>query len=168
MQHAVIKSRVKPAWTRCRVTTRMCTKINFNNEHDCITRAPHLQFSWPGRASWTNHVLIICYAWLMSQVSKKLQGGVTPIGAVSRAATEVKLQSKGQGTFWGSVKRSSGVLGPIKRRGRAFAHAQLIDGQRVKNWPWSNGQGPFWTVKNLDRVRSSGHGAYGSDPPLIK
>ena len=39
--------------------------------------------------------------------------GVTPIGAVSRAATGVKMQSNGQGTFWGSVKRSSGVLGPI-------------------------------------------------------
>ena len=42
-----------------------------------------------------------------------VQGGVTPIGAVSRAATGVKMQSNGQGTFWGSVKRSSGVLGPI-------------------------------------------------------
>ena len=41
------------------------------------------------------------------------QGGVTPIGAVSRAATGVKMQSNGQGTFWGSVKRSSSVLGPI-------------------------------------------------------
>ena len=40
-------------------------------------------------------------------------GGVTPIGAVSRAATGVKMQSNGRGTFWGSVKRSSGVLGPI-------------------------------------------------------
>ena len=39
--------------------------------------------------------------------------GVTTIGAVSRAATGVKMQSNGQGTFWGSVKRSSGVLGLI-------------------------------------------------------
>ena len=39
--------------------------------------------------------------------------GVTPIGAMSRAATGVKMQSNGQGTFWGSVKRTSGVLGPI-------------------------------------------------------
>ena len=41
------------------------------------------------------------------------QGGVTPIGAVSRAATGVKMRSNGQGTFWGSVKRSSSVLGTI-------------------------------------------------------
>ena len=33
--------------------------------------------------------------------------GVTPIGAVSRAATEVKIQSNSQGT-WGSVKWYSG------------------------------------------------------------
>ena len=64
------------------------------------------------------------------------QGGVTPIGAVSRAATTVKMQSNGQGTFWGSVKWSSSVLGHYLRhywrsRGVAdpFAHAQLIDGQ---------------------------------------
>ena len=45
-------------------------------------------------------------------------------------------QSNGQGTFWGSVKRSSSVLGHYLRhycrsRGVAdpFAHAQLIDGQ---------------------------------------
>ncbi|MCG8621098.1 MAG: hypothetical protein MJE68_03715 [Proteobacteria bacterium] len=40
---------------------------------------------------------------------------------MSRAATGVKMQSNGQGTFWGSVKRSSGVLGPtsgIARRPR--------------------------------------------------
>ena len=50
--------------------------------------------------------------------------GVTPIGAVSKAATGVKMQSNGQGTFWGSVKRSSGVLGPISsiaRRPRGVA-----------------------------------------------
>ena len=77
------------------------------------------------------------------------QGGSTPIGAVSRAATGVKMQLNSQGTFWGSVKRSSGVLGPIssiaKRRGRDFAHAQLVDCQRVKgkNSTWSSGQGHF-------------------------
>ena len=64
------------------------------------------------------------------------QGEVTPIGAVSRAATGVKMRSNGQGTFWGSVKRSSSVLGHYLRhywRSRGvvdpFAHAQLIDGQ---------------------------------------
>ena len=39
----------------------------------------------------------------------RLQGGVTPIGAVSRTATAVKMQSKGQGTFWGLVKQCSGA-----------------------------------------------------------
>ena len=56
--------------------------------------------------------------------SSLAQGGITPIGAVSRAATGVKMQSNGQGTFWGSVKRSSGVLGPISgiaRRPRGVA-----------------------------------------------
>ena len=73
-------------------------------------------------------------------------------------------RSNGQAVFWGQYP----ALLAIKRRGRAFAHVQLINGQWVKgkNWPWSNGQGPFWTVKNLDRSRSSGHGAYGSDFPL--
>ena len=62
--------------------------------------------------------------------------GVTPIGAVSRAATGVKMQSNSQGTFWGSVKRSSSMLGHYLRhywRSKGvvdpFAHAQLIDGQ---------------------------------------
>ena len=76
-------------------------------------------------------------------------GGVTPIGAVSWAATGV---TNGQDTFWGLVKRSSGVLGPISnidRRPRGVAkilHMQLVDGQRVKgkNSPWSSGQaGPL-------------------------
>ena len=55
---------------------------------------------------------------------------------MSRAATGVKMRSNGQGTFWGSVKRSSSVLGHYLRhywRSRGvvdpFAHAQLIDGQ---------------------------------------
>ena len=78
-----------------------------------------------------------------------VQGGVTPIGAMSRAATRV---TNGQGIFWGSFKRSSGVLGPISsiaRRPRGVAeilHMQLVDGQRVKgkNLPWSSSQaGPF-------------------------
>ena len=40
---------------------------------------------------------------LTSMVSR----GVTPIGAVSTAATGVKMRSSGQGTLEGSVKRSS-------------------------------------------------------------
>ena len=102
-------------------------------------------------------------------------GGVTPIGAVSRAATGVKMRSNGQGTFWGSVKRSSSMLGTIykallaiKRRGRSFCACAVNRWSRVKgkNPAWSSGQGLFSTVKNLDPGRSSGHGAYGSDPPL--
>ncbi len=104
-----------------------------------------------------------------------VQGGVTPIGAVSRAATGVKMRSNGQGTFWGSVKRSSSMLGTIykallaiKRRGRSFCACAVNRWSRVKgkNPAWSSGQGRFSTVKNLDPGRSSGHGAYGSDPPL--
>ena len=70
------------------------------------------------------------------------------------------------------VKHCVGALSQyhlaIKRRGRAFAHAQQIHGQRVKgnNLAWSSGQDHFSTVKNLDPGYSSGHGAYGSDPPL--
>ena len=77
-----------------------------------------------------------------------LQGEVTPIGAMSRAVTGVKMQSNGQGTFWGLVKRSSSVLGHYLRhywRSRGvvdpFAHVQLIDGQgsRAKIPAWSSG-----------------------------
>ena len=41
------------------------------------------------------------------------QGGVTHIGAVYIAATGVKMWSNGQDTFWGVVKRSSSIPGPI-------------------------------------------------------
>ena len=68
------------------------------------------------------------------------QGEVTPIGAVSRAATGVKMRSNDQGTFWGLVKRSSSVLGHYLRRywrSRGvvdpFAHAQLVKGQGQKS-----------------------------------
>ena len=61
------------------------------------------------------------------------QGEVTPIGAVSRAATGVKMRSNGQAACWGTIYgtrlvttvlywRSRGVVDP-------FAHAQFIDGQ---------------------------------------
>ena len=68
------------------------------------------------------------------------QGEVTPIGAVSRAATGVKMRSNGQGTFWGSVKWSNSVLGHYlwhycdqEAWLILFAHAQLIDGQGQKS-----------------------------------
>ena len=41
---------------------------------------------------------------------QKTQGVVTPIGAVVTAATEVKKQSRGQGLFLVSVKRSSTIF----------------------------------------------------------
>ena len=42
--------------------------------------------------------------WTLIDLCQTNQPGVTPIGAVSRAAIGVKMQSNGQGTFWGSVK----------------------------------------------------------------
>ena len=69
------------------------------------------------------------------------RGGITPIGAVSRAATGVKMQSNGQGTFGGLVKQSSGVLGPISsiaRRPRGVVKIlrmrsqSMINGSRAK------------------------------------
>ena len=66
------------------------------------------------------------------------QGGITPVGAVSRAATAVKMQSNGQGTSWGLVKQSSGVLGPISSIARwprgmaAYAVSRLSTGEGQK------------------------------------
>ena len=91
---------------------------------------------------------------------------------MSRAATAVKMQSKGQDTFSGSVKQSSSALGPMSSTAGnqeawpsicACAVNRRLMGQG-KNGP-SNGQGHYWMVQNLDCGRSSGHGAYGSDPP---
>ena len=62
------------------------------------------------------------------------------------------------------------VLLAIKRRGRSFAHAQLIVGQRSRA-KIRRGQAVkvvfsfFDNQKSLDPGRSSGHGTYGSDPP---
>ena len=39
----------------------------------------------------------------------QLGTGITPIGAVSRAATGMKMQSNGQGTSWGLVMRCPGT-----------------------------------------------------------
>ena len=88
---------------------------------------------------------------LLAMRALKIQGEVTPIGAVSRAATGVKMRSNGQGTFWGLVKRSSSVLGhyrsistallAIKRRGRSFCACAINQWSRVKgkNPAWSSG-----------------------------
>ena len=43
--------------------------------------------------------------------ASKSKVGSTLIGGMSRAATVVKMKSNSQGTFWGSVKLSSNVLG---------------------------------------------------------
>ena len=103
-----------------------------------------------------------------------LQGGVTPIGAVSRAATGVKMRSNSQGTFWGSVKRSSGVLGHHLRhcwqsRGVAdpFAHAQLIYGQgsRAKIWRGQVVKAVFRRSKILTPVAALDTAPMGVTPP---
>ena len=63
--------------------------------------------------------------------------GVTPIGAVSRAVTGVKMQSNGQGTFWRSVKQSSGVLGPIASiAGQPSGVAEIL---RMRSYSMVNG-----------------------------
>ena len=96
-----------------------------------------LRHSWKMLSTlllWTLVNVLLIYGYAFHAHAR----GVTPIGAVSRAATGVKMRSNVQGTFWGSVKRSSSVhvLGHYLRhywrsRGVAdpFAHAQLIDGQ---------------------------------------
>ena len=77
------------------------------------------------------------------------QGGA--IGAVSRAVTGVKMQSNGQSTFWGLVKRSSTVLGhyrsnylATKRRLLHMRSKSMAKGQGQKSGklsrPFFNGQ----------------------------
>ena len=103
-----------------------------------------------------------------------LQGEVTPIGAVSRAATGVKMRSNGQGT-WGSVKRSSSVLGHYLRhywrsRGMVdpFAHAQLIDGPQGSRAKIRRGQAVkvvFRRSKILTPVAALDTAPMGVTPP---
>ena len=74
-------------------------------------------------------------------LDQRSKGRGTPIGAVSRAVTVVKMQSNGQGTSWGLVKWSSGVLDPSSSITRQpmqeawprFVHAQLVNCQWVKD-----------------------------------
>ena len=68
---------------------------------------------------------------------------------MSRAATGVKMQSNGQGTFGGSVKWSSDVLDPISginiaRRPRGVACACAVS-------RWSTGQGQKFAVVKRSR-----------------
>ena len=66
---------------------------------------------------------------------------------------------------WGTIAvttwRPRGVADLLCMRSKSTTKGQ---GQ---NLAWSSGQGHFSTVKNLDRGHSSGHSAYGSDPPLF-
>ena len=107
-----------------------------------------------------------------------IQGGVTPKGAVSTAATGVKMRSSCQGTLEGSVKRSSSEKGATVLCNAVIfdrsAHGEashcacaFVYDQRVKdeNWGWSSGQVQFSAVKYLDPDRSCGHSAYWSNPP---
>ena len=70
-----------------------------------------------------------------------------------------------------TVKQCAGALSTallvIKRRGRSFCACAVNRWSRAKSGvvKRSSGQGRFSTVKNLDPGCSSGHGAYGSDPP---
>ena len=102
------------------------------------------------------------------------QGEVTPIGAVSRAVTGVKMRSNSQGTFWGSVKRSSSVLGHYLRhywRSRGvvdpFVHAQLIDGQgsRAKIHCGQAVKAVFRQSKILTPVAALDTASMGVTPP---
>ena len=69
------------------------------------------------------------------------------MGAVSRAVTAVKMQSKGQGTFLGSVKQSRSVQGlmsiqqllVIKRHGTCAVNQ------------WSMGQGQKFAMVKRSR-----------------
>ena len=52
------------------------------------------------------------------------------------------------------------------RQRRSHVNSNYSSPKQEPNPAWSSSQSHFSTVKNLDPVRSSGHGAYGSDPPL--
>ena len=81
-------------------------------------------------------------------------GGVTPIGAVSRAMTAVKMQWKGHGTSWGLVKRCSGphLQHCWWPRGvTEILHMPVIN-------QWSMGQGRKLIVVKQSRLFFSGLG----------
>ena len=82
----------------------------------------HCAFSFLGHEPYYIHVYVVlilanCTFTIVlfmksMHACEVTQGWVTPIGAIFRVATTVKMQSNGQGTFWGLIKRSSGVPGP--------------------------------------------------------
>ena len=110
--------------------------------------------------------------WDGSLSNQHLYKGVTPISAVSRAANRGQDAVKGSRHFWGLVKRSSGVLGPMSSTASNQEMAEplhmcswsMVNGLRAKT---GRGQGHFWTV-SLDHGHSTGHSAYGSDLPCFK
>ena len=124
--------------------------------------------SLPGQPIYSRGIV-----WM---VSCPCQGEVTPIGAVFRAVTGVNMWSNGQGTFWGSVKRSSSVLGHYLRhfwRSRGmddpFAHVQLIDGQgsRAKIQRGQVVKAFFQRSKILTRVAALDAVPMGVTPPCM-
>ena len=85
-----------------------------------------------------------------------IQGEVTPIGAVSRAATGVKMRSNGQGTFWGSVIASSPGLPMFfsvtrEKSGRPGDEASRSNGQAMC-WGGTTGDQEAWSI--LLRMRN--------------
>ena len=92
------------------------------------------------------------------------------IGAVFRAATRVKMQSNGQGTYWELVKRSSNVLGHYlqyywQSRGMAECLHMRSSKDQWQKFCVIEQSGYFSTVKKLDSGCSNG--AYGSPTPLV-
>ena len=111
--------------------------------------------------------------WVMVVASPVYTRGVTPLGAVSRAATVGQDAVKGSRHFLRvnqTVKWCSGPMSSTAGNQGAWPNLctcavnQRSTDQRQK-WAMVNGQGHFWMVKNLDCSCSSGYSAYGSDPP---
>ena len=73
------------------------------------------------------------------------QGVVIPIGAVVTAATRVKKQSRGQGLFLVSVKRSRTIF-KLSNSGQDVYDLRVRIAHSVVKCVWSNGQGPICGV----------------------
>ena len=119
----------------------------------------------------------MCWVFLMPWFSLDLQGVVIPIGAVVTAATGVKKQSRSQGLFLVSVKRSRTIFKLCNNGQDVYILCMRIAHSVVK-CVRSNGQGPVcgvvkWSSNKNDGQnfmtlgRSCDYSAYGSDHPLI-
>ena len=102
------------------------------------------------------------------------QGMVTPIGAVSRAVTAVKMQSNSQGTFLGLVKINGQavfwvLLTAIKRRGQALCMCtwSLINGSRAKIHRGQAVKAIFRQSKILTTVAALDTVPMGVSPPRL-